>query len=84
MSTLAQYTSLVVVQGKIKRTKTFYVDEFETLKALVPADEVKNIKLTMCAPEWFHLRHGPYAYPKAIYATDGTRAFPIPNRTRRC
>ncbi|KZV74157.1 UROD/MetE-like protein [Peniophora sp. CONT] len=56
--------------GKIKRTKTFYVDEFETLKSLVPADEVKNIKLTMCAPEWFHLRHGPWAYPKEVYATD--------------
>ena len=64
------------VQGKIKRTKTFYVDEFETLKALVPADEVKNIKLTMCAPEWFHLRHGPYAYPKEVYATDGTCFIP--------
>jgi methionine synthase II (cobalamin-independent) len=24
----------------------------------------------MCAPEWFHLRHGPYAYPTDVYATD--------------
>lgn len=25
----------------------------------------------MCAPEWFHLRHGDYAYPKDVYASDG-------------
>ena len=26
----------------------------------------------MAAPEWFHLRHGEYAYPKDVYANDGT------------
>lgn len=25
----------------------------------------------MCAPEWFHLRHGEHAYPKDVYANDG-------------
>ncbi|KAH9928927.1 uncharacterized protein B0H18DRAFT_1117740 [Fomitopsis serialis] len=30
-------------------------------------EEHKNLKITMCAPEWFHLRHGPYAYPKSVY-----------------
>jgi len=24
----------------------------------------------VCAPEWFHLRHGPYAYDKSVYQTD--------------
>ena len=25
----------------------------------------------MAAPEWFHLRHGEYAYPKDVYKNDG-------------
>lgn len=25
----------------------------------------------MCAPEFFHLRHGEYSYPKNVYANDG-------------
>lgn len=25
----------------------------------------------MCAPEWYHLRHGEYAYPKDVYKNDG-------------
>jgi len=24
----------------------------------------------MCAPEWYHLRHGQYAYDKSVYAND--------------
>lgn len=34
----------------------------------------KNIKMTICAPEWFHLRHGSYAYEKSVYSNDGTAA----------
>ncbi|CDO69475.1 hypothetical protein BN946_scf184817.g35 [Trametes cinnabarina] len=43
--------------SKLKRTKPFYVPQFEALKALTK-------------PEWFHLRHGEYAYPKDVYKND--------------
>ena len=39
----------------------------------VVLQEVKNIKITMAAPEWFHLRHGRYAYPSDVYKNDGMR-----------
>jgi len=56
--------------GKLKRTKPFYRHQFLGLAKFVPPGEVKNIKLTMCVPHWFHLRHGPYAYPKEVYKND--------------
>jgi len=57
--------------SKIKRTKPCaYGAEFERLKSLVKPEEVKSIKITMAAPEWFHLRHGQYAYPSDVYAND--------------
>ena len=31
--------------------------------------------MTMAAPEWFHLRHGEFAYPKDVYSNDGTSAY---------
>jgi len=57
-------------ESKLKRTKPFYIGQFEALKKLTQPEEHKNIKITMCAPEWFHLRHGPYAYPKSVYKDD--------------
>ncbi|KIJ45667.1 hypothetical protein M422DRAFT_227389 [Sphaerobolus stellatus SS14] len=59
-----------VCTGKLKRTKPFYKDQFLGLAKFVPTEEVKNLKLTMCVPHWFHLRHGPYAYPKDVYKDD--------------
>ncbi|EJD04082.1 UROD/MetE-like protein [Fomitiporia mediterranea MF3/22] len=56
--------------GKIKRTKPFYIEQFKALKALTKPEEHKSLKLTMCAPEWYHLRHGEYAYPKDVYKND--------------
>ncbi|TFK56985.1 UROD/MetE-like protein [Heliocybe sulcata] len=56
--------------GKLKRTKPFYKDQFEYLKSITKPEDHKNIKITVCAPEWFHLRHGPYAYDKKVYAID--------------
>ncbi|KAF8532457.1 UROD/MetE-like protein [Gautieria morchelliformis] len=55
---------------KLERTRPFYKDQFLGLAKFVPPEEVKNIKLTMCVPHWFHLRHGPYAYPKTVYKND--------------
>ncbi|RPD54114.1 UROD/MetE-like protein [Lentinus tigrinus ALCF2SS1-7] len=56
--------------SKLKRTKQFYVPQYEALKALTAPEEHKNLKITMAAPEWFHLRHGEYAYPKDVYKND--------------
>ncbi|OCH93287.1 UROD/MetE-like protein [Obba rivulosa] len=59
-----------VCEAKLRRNKQFYVPQYEALKRLTKPEEHKNIKITMCAPEWFHLRHGEYAYPKDVYAND--------------
>ncbi|GJE97270.1 UROD/MetE-like protein [Phanerochaete sordida] len=56
--------------GKLSRARPFYVPQFEQLKALTTPDEHPRLKITMCAPEWYHLRHGEYAYPKSVYAND--------------
>ncbi|KAH7107354.1 UROD/MetE-like protein [Auriculariales sp. MPI-PUGE-AT-0066] len=72
--------------GKITRTQPLYLAQFEALKGfvkpevhsmetiqrdLIPSSqEIPNLKLTVCAPEYFHLRHGEYAYPKSVYKTD--------------
>ncbi|KAF9481015.1 UROD/MetE-like protein [Pholiota conissans] len=61
----------VYCTGKIKRTRPFYVDDFKYLKSLIPADDVKSIKLTMCSPSWFHQRHGSdLTYDLSVYESD--------------
>ncbi|KLO17052.1 UROD/MetE-like protein [Schizopora paradoxa] len=59
-----------VCTGKLRRTKSFYGEQFEQLKKLTKPEEHKFLKLTVCAPEWYHLRHGEYAYDKSIYSND--------------
>lgn len=59
-----------VCDAKIRRVKPFYISQFEDLKRLTRSDEHKNLKITMCAPEWFHLRHGPYSYDTSVYQND--------------
>ncbi|KAF8528007.1 hypothetical protein BU17DRAFT_73667 [Hysterangium stoloniferum] len=56
--------------GKLKRTRPFYREQFLGLAKFVSPEEVKSIKLTCCPPHWFHLRHGPFAYPKDVYTND--------------
>ncbi|KAE8146362.1 UROD/MetE-like protein [Aspergillus avenaceus] len=61
----------VFCTGKIKHVGSTYIDEFKYVASLVPPEEVKNIKLTLAAPNWYHLRYKEgYAYPKEVYATD--------------
>ncbi|KKA28880.1 hypothetical protein TD95_000279 [Thielaviopsis punctulata] len=63
--------SLVCI-GKIKHTGSQYLREWSFLKSLVPPDRVCDLKLTLPAPEWYHLRYKPgAAYSSAIYANDG-------------
>ncbi|KIP06082.1 hypothetical protein PHLGIDRAFT_19537 [Phlebiopsis gigantea 11061_1 CR5-6] len=59
-----------ICTGKMSRARPFYVPQFTALKALTDPTEHARLKITMCAPEWYHLRHGPHAYPKDVYADD--------------
>ncbi|GAA6061626.1 hypothetical protein JCM10212_000968 [Sporobolomyces blumeae] len=57
----------MVCQGKLVRNKPMYRPEFEYMKSLVKPEEVKNVKLTLAAPEWYHLRHGEHARDHSVY-----------------
>ncbi|KAL2071923.1 hypothetical protein VTL71DRAFT_13158 [Oculimacula yallundae] len=58
--------------GKIKhKGQSTLVGQFEYLKTLVPEERWGDIKLTMIAPPWYHLRYKDgKAFPKEVYATD--------------
>lgn len=57
--------------GKIKRTESFYVEDFKFLKTLVSPEEVKDIKITIVSPSWFHQRHGSdLTYDLNVYKND--------------
>lgn len=57
--------------GKIKHVGSADLAHFNYIKSLVPSEEVKNIKLTLASPNWFHLRYQQgKAYPKEVYAND--------------
>ena len=61
----------VICTGKIKHVGSTYTEQFDFLKKLVPASDVKNLKLTLAAPNWYHLRYKEgRAYPKDVYADD--------------
>jgi hypothetical protein len=61
----------VICTGKIKHKGSTYTDQFNFVKNLVSPDQVKNIKLTLAAPNWYHLRYKQgKAYPSAVYAND--------------
>jgi len=47
-----------LVAAKLRRTKPLYVPEFNALKALVPEEDVRNLKITMCSPVWYDTRYG--------------------------
>ncbi|KAJ5267069.1 hypothetical protein N7478_009877 [Penicillium angulare] len=61
----------VLCTGKIKHVGSTYVDQFKYLASQVPADQVKNLKITLAAPNWYHLRYREgSAYPKDVYSSD--------------
>ncbi|EYE94728.1 cobalamin-independent methionine synthase II family protein [Aspergillus ruber CBS 135680] len=61
----------VICTGKIKHVGSTYVDQFKYLASLVPAEEVKNVKITLAAPNWYHLRYKEgKAYPADVYSSD--------------
>ncbi|KAJ6004966.1 hypothetical protein N7540_012765 [Penicillium herquei] len=61
----------VLCTGKIQHVGSTYVDQFKYLASQVPADQVKNLKITLAAPNWYHLRYREgKAYPKDVYSSD--------------
>lgn len=61
----------VICVGKIKHVGSTYTDQFDYLKSLVKPEHVKNLKLTIAAPNWYHLRYKEgKAYPRDVYADD--------------
>ncbi|MCJ1254935.1 hypothetical protein MMC24_002751 [Lignoscripta atroalba] len=61
----------VICTGKIKHVGSTYVDQWNYLKNLVPKDRVHECKLTLAAPNWYHLRYKEgLAYPKSAYSSD--------------
>ena len=61
----------VICVGKIKHVGSTYIDQFEYLKAQVPESMHKDLKLTLAAPNWYHLRYKEgKAYPKSVYKND--------------
>ncbi|KAH8695256.1 putative methionine synthase, vitamin-B12 independent [Talaromyces proteolyticus] len=61
----------VVCTGKIKHKGSTYVDDFKYLAKLVKPEEVKNLKITLAAPNWYHMRYKEgVAYPKDVYSSD--------------
>lgn len=61
----------VLCTGKIKHVGSTYVDQFRYLASQVPKDQVKNLKITLAAPNWYHLRYlEGKAYPHDVYSSD--------------
>lgn len=61
----------VFCTGKIKHVGSTYVDQWNYLKKLLPKERQGEAKLTLAAPNWYHLRYKTgKAYPKEVYAND--------------
>ena len=57
--------------GKIRHVGSTYIKQWEYLKSLVPAERHKELKLTLAAPNWYHLRYREgRAYPRTVYSND--------------
>jgi len=63
----------IICSGKIRhKGKSVYVPEYEYMKSLTPQSYWKEIKITLPAPEWYHLRYKDGdAYPADVYENDG-------------
>ncbi|KAI7239381.1 5-methyltetrahydropteroyltriglutamate-homocysteine methyltransferase [Hortaea werneckii] len=62
----------VICDGKISHTgQSSYIAQFEYLKTIVPKERHGEIKMTLAAPNWYHLRYKEgKAYPKEVYSSD--------------
>ncbi|KAK3716022.1 hypothetical protein LTR37_006752 [Vermiconidia calcicola] len=62
----------VICVGKISHTgKSSYIEQYEYLKSITPKEQHGQIKMTLAAPNWYHLRYKEgQAYPKDVYSKD--------------
>ena len=61
----------VISTGKIKHAGSTYLDQWNYLKSIVPKDRIHECKITLAAPEWYHMRYREgRAYPKDVYPSD--------------
>jgi methionine synthase II (cobalamin-independent) len=48
----------IICTGRISHTgKSSYLDQFEFLKSITPVERHSGLKLTLPAPNWYHLRY---------------------------
>ena len=52
----------VICTAKIKHIGSTYLKQWNFLKSLVPSDRHHELKLTLPAPEWYHLVGGTQQY----------------------
>ncbi|PWN90688.1 UROD/MetE-like protein [Acaromyces ingoldii] len=63
-----------ICKGTIKRknSPSPYEEQFKSMLQFTTPDEIKHIKMTTAAPEWYHLRHSSeFAFTKDAYPEDG-------------
>lgn len=62
----------MICRGKIRHPGySTYVKEIQYLQQILPRERWGDIKLTLPAPNWYHLRYREgYAYPKDVYRDD--------------
>ena len=66
-----QYPMAAICEGKIKNTKSPYLDNWTLLRDCVPEEQWGQCKFTMPPPCYFHLRLGRgKCYSKEAYAND--------------
>ena len=63
-------TSVICVD-KIRHAGSTYIQQWEYLKSRLSKDRIAGAKMTLPAPEWYHMRYREgKAYPKSVYADD--------------
>ena len=61
----------VVCVSEIKHIGSTYTEQWDFLKSLLPTNKISGAKLTLPAPEWYHMRYREgKAYPQSVYASD--------------
>lgn len=65
----------VICVGKISHPgKSSYEKEVKYLQSITPKERHGELKLTLAAPNWYHLRYKEgKAYPKDVYQSDEVR-----------
>ena len=61
----------VICTGKIRHVGSTYLEQWNYLKSIAPEEMVPYCKLTLAAPNWYHMRYKEgLAYPKSVYDSD--------------